>query len=280
MKFKPIVKWTGSKRKIAQEIITHFPKQINTYYEPFIGSGAILRTLLESDVKVGKFVCSDKNEDLIRMWLDIRDSPQFLIDSFTKYSEELANSANPEDYYYKFREDFNTNKGGHSGAKFFFLTRTCYAGVVRYNNKGIFNTPYGKSHLLKKETAAQRILDWSTKIKNVEFHWKDYKEIQPLQNDFVFLDPPYFNVKAVMYFGKINFNEFIQYITNLACSWGMTLDGKSTNYDRTCEIPTEIYDKKMYLAPQNCFLSMMINKDNTIQESFYLKIRQNELNNE
>ena len=55
------LKWTGSKRYIAKEIISYFPKKIDTYYEPFCGSASILIELLQSDIKVKKYIISDIN---------------------------------------------------------------------------------------------------------------------------------------------------------------------------------------------------------------------------
>jgi len=52
--FEPVIKWSGSKRSQASEIIKYFPKEIDTYYEPFIGGGSMMRELLDSDIKVKK----------------------------------------------------------------------------------------------------------------------------------------------------------------------------------------------------------------------------------
>ena len=68
IKFKPIIKWSGSKRSQSEEIIKRFPKEIKTYYEPFVGGGSVLFQLLNSNVKVDKYICSDINKELIDIW--------------------------------------------------------------------------------------------------------------------------------------------------------------------------------------------------------------------
>ena len=62
---QPLIKWTGSKRPIANKIIQYFPNEIDTYYEPFLGGGSVLFELLRSDKVVNSFNCSDLNNNLI-----------------------------------------------------------------------------------------------------------------------------------------------------------------------------------------------------------------------
>lgn len=62
----PIIKWTGTKRFLAEKIVSYFPNGINTYYEPFIGSGSVVAKFLESGRTYNKIICSDINPDLLR----------------------------------------------------------------------------------------------------------------------------------------------------------------------------------------------------------------------
>lgn len=74
-KIQPVIKWSGSKRSQASEIISYFPKVIDTYYEPFCGGASVFRVLIDSDIKVNKYVISDLNSGLIDLWNKIKNSP-------------------------------------------------------------------------------------------------------------------------------------------------------------------------------------------------------------
>jgi DNA adenine methylase len=136
----PVIKWTGSKRYLANDIVNYFPKEIDTYYEPCVGGGSIIRQLLESDIKVKRYICSDINSYLINLWKLIKDNPKELIASYT----QMWNEMNKEDdvqfrknYYLQVRERFNN---GHNATDFFFLSRTATNGLIRFNSKGEFNS--------------------------------------------------------------------------------------------------------------------------------------------
>lgn len=75
----PLIKWTGSKRPIAAKITSYFPKEIETYYEPFVGGGSVFFQLLKDNANVKKFKLSDKNDSLINILTTVKDKPQELI---------------------------------------------------------------------------------------------------------------------------------------------------------------------------------------------------------
>jgi site-specific DNA-adenine methylase len=70
-----LIKWTGSKRRLAKQIVAMFPCRISTYYEPFLGGGSVLYELLGTDIEVGRFECSDICEPLIALWNVVKDDP-------------------------------------------------------------------------------------------------------------------------------------------------------------------------------------------------------------
>ena len=44
---QPFFKWVGGKRQIADIILDEFPSEIDNYYEPFVGGGAMLFRVLQ-----------------------------------------------------------------------------------------------------------------------------------------------------------------------------------------------------------------------------------------
>ena len=90
------------------------------------------------------------------------------------------------------------NKKMHC-ALFFFLRNYAYSGMFRYSSKGEFNVPYGgiayNSKLLNKKLDYYRSPEVLRHFAKTEIYNMDFEEflriVQPSENDFVFLDPPY-----------------------------------------------------------------------------------------
>lgn len=257
---------------MATEIVSYFPKNIATYYEPFVGGGSVFRRLIDSDIKYNKIVCSDINNDLIQLWVRIRDNPKDLIDGYYSrwsYLNTCKNDKEKEDYFYEVRKEFNRTK---QTVDFLFLTRTSYSGLIRYNKKGEYNSSFhfNRPGMNPKELL-KIINDWSIKIQAVEFILRPYNELVTQPGDFVFMDPPYFNTEAQIYNGKIIFQDYIDFVSKLNCGYAITLDGKSDNYDKTCSIPISIYDKMVYISKQNSSMARLLNKNNYVREALYIK---------
>jgi DNA adenine methylase len=79
-----LIKWTGSKRRQAKQIVAQFPRRIATYYEPFLGGGSVLNELLRSDVKVKRYEASDVCEPLIELWKLIKTCRKDVVEEYAK----------------------------------------------------------------------------------------------------------------------------------------------------------------------------------------------------
>jgi hypothetical protein len=79
-----LIKWTGSKRRQAAEIVSRFPAWIATYHEPFLGGGSILGRLLDSGIRVGRYDCSDAYAPLISVWNLVKDDPERLVAGYAR----------------------------------------------------------------------------------------------------------------------------------------------------------------------------------------------------
>ena len=273
--FEPVIKWSGSKRSQANEILKYFPKEIDTYYEPFCGGASVLRRLLSSNIKVNRYVCSDLNSGLIDLWNEIINNPK----QVSSYYKKLWNELNIDDdkqrkkeYFAMVRERYNKE---HNPLDFMFIMRTTTNGMPRYNRNGEFNNSF---HVTRNgiipETLEKIIYEWNKLLKenNVEFISCSYDEIKPNQNDFVYLDPPYANTKG-MYYGTIDYTKLWDWLRNLPCNYALSFDGISGEEDNTWNVPKDVYLKHEYLLSGNSSFKRTIGKsnDSIVYESLYLK---------
>jgi DNA adenine methylase len=230
------IKWSGSKAPLAEEIVkNYFPKEIETYYEPFCGSCAVMFKAIEH-CNIKNIVCSDINNDLIRLWLWIKDNPKYVIKTYYENYFEFNNNVfettlieHRKNYYKKVRDKFNESR---IPTDFLFLLRTCFNGLVRYNKKGEFNSPCHFTRAgITPDKLENYILETSKKLNDydINFHCCSYTDITPQKNDFVFLDPPYDASKGSMYNGSIDENILIEWCNFLKCSYAMTYNGNRGN---------------------------------------------------
>lgn len=275
--FQPVIKWSGSKRSQSKDIISYFPNEIDTYYEPFCGGASVLRALLDSDIKVNSYVASDLNKDLIELFLAIKKTPN---DVYEHYNElwHLMNDGFEDDKAYK-RKFFETVRDRynkyHVPLDFMLIMRTTTNGMPRYNHNGEFNNSFHITRNgIKPQTLKNIIYEWSgiLNTNQVDFKCCSFEEIHPCENDFMYLDPPYANSKG-MYFGGFNNKKLFDYLRNIKCKWLMSYDGISGQKDNTYELPKDLYDEHVYLKSGNSSFKRTIGKDKNaiVYESLYIK---------
>ena len=273
--FEPVIKWSGSKRSQAENIIHYFPKEIDTYHEPFCGGASVLRRLMSSDIKVNKYVCSDLNKDLISLWNKIKSSPGEVCFYYRKLWDELNIDDNKErkkQYFYSIRDKYNKD---HNPLDFMFIMRTTTNGMPRYNRNGEFNNSFQVTRNgIIPDKLEKIVYEWNVVLneKNVVFKSCSYEEIKVKENDFVYLDPPYMNTKG-MYYGAINYEKFWDWLRTLECKYALSFDGISGDADNTCNVPNDIYTRHEYLLNGNSSFKRIIGKSkySTVYESLYLK---------
>lgn len=188
MHIAPFVKWVGGKRQLLNEISKHLPDSFSTYYEPFIGGGALLFHLQPQ-----KAVINDYNLELINLYNVIKQSPEELINDLKKHK-------NDKEYFYTIREiDRNVRNYAklnniERASRIIFLNKTCFNGLFRVNNSGEFNSPFGKykNPNIADEITIRAVSDYLNK-NNIRILNSDYAD--SLSNikkgAFVYFDPPY-----------------------------------------------------------------------------------------
>ena len=184
----PVVKWAGGKRQILDEITKYIPDEFSTYYEPFLGGGAVL-----FELQPEKAVVNDINQELMNIYQVIKENVDELI-------EDLKKHKNEREYFYKIRE-LDRDKERYSrlsrverASRFIYLNKTCYNGLFRVNKSGEFNAPFGnyKNPNIVNENTLRAVSEYFNRA-NIIFTCQDFEAaLQSAEKgDFVYLDPPY-----------------------------------------------------------------------------------------
>jgi DNA adenine methylase len=184
----PIIKWVGGKRQLLAAIRRYVPRQYNTYYEPFVGGGAVLFAL-----QPGKAVVNDINEELINLYRVVKEDVAALITDLEKHQNNAA-------YFYAIRELDRDKQKYHSlpavekASRLIYLNKTCYNGLFRVNRAGEFNTPFGSYKNPKiVNAAALRAVSAYFNRSDITLGAMDFATVLQTagKGDFVYLDPPY-----------------------------------------------------------------------------------------
>lgn len=285
MNTQPVIKWTGSKRTQSEHIVKLIPNDIDTYYEPFLGGGSMLIRLIEECEKGNKhirhFVASDINSDLIEIFKIIKKNPDQLMNDYSFRSTILRGLDwdKATEYYNMVRRTYNESNESDILRPYllFFLTRTCFNGLIRYNSNGEFNTSFHINRYgMEPYKMAKIICEWSNLLNkyDVKFVNTSYEYILPLveQNDFIYLDPPYANSSSKMYQHDIFDNhKMFDMLRECPCKYALSYDGRVEDEDNTFNVPTDIYKRHEYIDAKNSAFRRIVTQEiKQVKESLYL----------
>ena len=179
----PFVKWVGGKRAILPALSTHLPDKIGTYWEPFVGGGAVFFSIAH---RIDRAILSDTNEELIITYNTVKTQVENLIDHLYSHAKKHKE----DDYYLKVREQRPTSSV-EIAARLIYLNKTCYNGLYRVNKSGKFNVPKGR---YENPTICddERLRAASFALSKSSIKLGDFQKIAYLSHDdFIYCDPPY-----------------------------------------------------------------------------------------
>jgi DNA adenine methylase len=227
---KPFLKWAGGKTRLLNKLEAHFPKTFGTYYEPFLGGGAVFFYLVERHPRFNA-VLSDINEELITAYRVVKEDVEELIKHLKEHKKKYK--SDPKKYYYFVRDTFEPSNDVEQTARLIFLNKTCFNGLYRVNKKGKFNVPLGRyknPKICDKENllAVNKVLQWS----NAKLLVGDFQETtnDAKKGDFVYFDPPYKPVSSTANFTSYTSSGFSIKEQERLGSWFKKLD------ERGCKI--------------------------------------------
>ncbi len=175
----PPLKWAGGKRWLVPLLATLYsPYNGLRLVEPFVGGMAVALGILPDKALLG-----DINQHLINFYKQLQKG--LVIDT------EMRNE---ERHYYKARERFNElirkQKAGSKEAAelFYYLNRTGFNGLCRFNKKGEFNVPFGR---YKNINYRRDFSEYAAVLSRYDIIVSDFRSFPFEESDFVYADPPY-----------------------------------------------------------------------------------------
>ena len=185
----PFVKWAGGKRQLLPQIKERMPEKYNSYFEPFVGGGAVIFELLPTNALI-----NDINKALINAYRQICNAPEAFLAAVKQLDEAMWEDG--KKYYYSLREHYNDKlmKAEYDvelAALFVFINKHCFNGLYRVNGKGLFNVPYNNSRRTSVDESI--IMEVSRYLQGITIMDGDFEEAcdGAGQGDFVFIDSPY-----------------------------------------------------------------------------------------
>ena len=199
----PVLKYRGGKSREIPCFLQYIPKDFGRYIEPFFGGGAVFFYLEPNNA-----IINDANTRLITFYQQLRDdypTMRIQLDELQNLYErnqteyKTLKNLNPntrvpnanEDLYYHMRTLFNHPDDSFlDGVLYFFINKTAYSGMIRYNSNGEYNVPFGRYPNFNTKLVTPQ---HSQLLQNAQIFNVDYSQIFEMaeNDDFIFLDPPY-----------------------------------------------------------------------------------------
>jgi DNA adenine methylase len=251
---RQLLKWVGSKQRLAHVIVSYFPTRIGRYFEPFLGSGAILGTLAPTAA-----IASDVFPPLIDIWQTLHRDPATLKGWYADRWNAMMNGEKVAEYE-KIKASYNAEP---NAADLLFLCRACYGGIVRFRKAdGYMSTPCGIHTPIPPSSFNRRVDEWHQRTKGTEFLLSDYAEAMDKAEagDFVYCDPPYRETQSILYRAQaFNLERLFQVIAQCKARGvyvALSLDGTKRSGDRLCNIPIpkDLFEREIFL---DCGRSML-----------------------
>jgi DNA adenine methylase len=187
----PLLKWAGGKRQLRFELTRLLPDRFDTYFEPFIGGGALLAELANQG-RLDRAVIGDKNPELINLYRVVKRDPDGLTRALLH--EKFRND---EESFRRLKVEFNALIGSgrrplDRAALLVYLNKHSYNGLWRVNRKGHYNVPFGKYARLSLPSH-ESLLAFSRMLESVTLMHADFEQVvrTAKRGDFVYFDPPY-----------------------------------------------------------------------------------------
>ena len=203
---QPFLKWVGGKASLLRQLEEFFPREIDRYFEPFLGGGAVFFHLKHRFPDLRPFL-RDGNKELINCYRVVRDRPEELMRLLDEHTKGFR--ADGSDYFYAIRKQHDLTDDLARAARTIFLNKTCFNGLYRVNAKGEFNTPVG-SNKNPNLYSRDNLLAASEVLQTAQLEAQDFRKVldETRRGDFIYFDPPYLPISAYSDFKRYTPDQF------------------------------------------------------------------------
>ena len=203
----PVLKWAGGKSQLLRTIKDLIPSRYDHYYEPFIGGGSVLLSVMPN-----KATINDINRQLINLYRQLQSKPENII----RFVNTMDAVRCDKDYYFTMREKYNQKIAANEldsecAALMIWINKHCFNGLYRVNRNGFFNVPYNNKNKGKSiDEDNIRAIGAYLRESEVTITCMDFEEAcqNVKNNDFVYFDSPYVPESKTADFTAYAKNEF------------------------------------------------------------------------
>lgn len=247
-----LLKWVGNKFRYGDVIAQYLPAELGTYYEPFVGTGAVLATLAP-----GHAIAGDALPTLIEFLQMVQSESDSLIQHYDTARKEILRGGRP--VYERIKSRYNRNPNPED---LLVLSRTCYGGVMRFTRAGIISTPMGPHAPMPADKLARYMSDWQTRLQGTTFVRQGFETTMSMAStgDTVYCDPPYLHGQTILY-GAQSFKlaqlwEAAVSAVDRGVRVAVSLDGwrKSGKKLIDLNVPPELFSREVLIERGGCML--------------------------
>lgn len=247
-----LLKWIGNKLRQAELIAGMLPDSIEAYYEPFVGTGAVLATVAPMRGTAG-----DSLAVLIDFHRLVQTAPEQLVSHYAASRSKILSRG--REAYEEVKERFNATPNPED---LLVLSRTCYGGVMRFTRDGKISTPMGPHNPMSAEKLSGYMVEWRERLEGTEFVHQDFRETmaEASKDAVVYCDPPYLHGQSILY-GAQDFRAADLWVaTAEAVERGahvvVSMDGwrRSGNKKIALDIPEDLFKRELLIERGGCML--------------------------
>jgi DNA adenine methylase len=247
-----LLKWVGNKQRYAEAIAQHLPPDLGTYFEPFVGTGAVLAT-----VQPERGVAGDSLSVLVDVLKLVQSDPECLVVHYDAERAEII--ARGKEAYEEVKARFNARPNPED---LLVLSRTCYGGVVRFTRSGAISTPMGPHKPMGADKLMRYMREWRSRLMGVEFVHQDFADTMAMagDGDTIYCDPPYVHGQSILY-GAQDFRvtrlwESVAGAVSRGARVAVSLDGYRRSGERIIDlgIPKGLFERELLIERGGCML--------------------------